>query len=134
MSPEEDLVGSVRLLPTTGPTMLRDNVAARLGTNQIPSGPTCDSIRARRPTARIVRSHGASGQELLSSIPRLQRDISLVGMIVEFGYAADLNAPGHELSDGSTTFSLDMRKLWRSKLENSAESHSNISGSAGMRA
>jgi acyl homoserine lactone synthase len=40
MSEEECLVGCVRLLPTTGPTMLRDNFAARLETNQIPSGPT----------------------------------------------------------------------------------------------
>ncbi|MDA9406615.1 hypothetical protein XH98_18690 [Bradyrhizobium sp. CCBAU 51745] len=37
---EEDLVGCVRLLPTTGPTMLRDTLATRLGPNQIPSGPT----------------------------------------------------------------------------------------------
>ena len=37
---EEDLVGCVRLLPTTGLTMLRDTFATRLGPNQIPSGPT----------------------------------------------------------------------------------------------
>ncbi|MBW7966538.1 acyl-homoserine-lactone synthase [Bradyrhizobium sp. BR 10261] len=37
---EEDLVGCVRLLPTTGPTMLRDTFATRLGPDQIPSGPT----------------------------------------------------------------------------------------------
>lgn len=40
MSEEENLVGCVRLLPTTGPTMLRDGFAARFGTNRIPSGPT----------------------------------------------------------------------------------------------
>lgn len=66
---------------------------------------------------------------------RLWRNISLAEMIVEFCYAAKLNLPGRELSDGSTRFDLDTRKLCWSKLENSTESlggYSNISGSAGM--
>ena len=101
MSDNADLVGCVRLLPTTGRTMLRDRFAAPFESGHVPSGPTvlessyfCVDTKGDPAFERNRLSRAA--YVLLAAIIETMWNLSArsIVMLTDMGTECDLNRAG----------------------------------------